>query len=169
MIWLNGSIQISKLTDDLVVIADSVVVAVVIESNVASSNSVGVVAVIVAVVDVVVVVVAIVSGMDVNESNAMIQLDKSIVRVVFAGEFGGCVVTMPDVEVKLIPVGAIAVAPFCNGMAILDNCNIVYSCVGDEMDVLSKCKVITLFGWQWAPLNGIPCNRCTNWFDGGSK
>jgi hypothetical protein len=43
-----------------------------------------------------------------------------------------------------MPVDAIAitVVPFCNRMAVLDGCNIVNSCVGDEMDVLSDCKVV---------------------------
>ena len=50
---------------------------------------------------------------------------------------------MLDVEVELIPVGAVAVVPFCNGMAVLDDCNIVNSSVGDEIDVGFDCKVVS--------------------------
>ncbi len=50
---------------------------------------------------------------------------------------------MPDVEVGLIPVSAVAVVPFCNGTAVLDDCNVVDSFdVGDEMDVPLKYKVV---------------------------
>ncbi len=98
MIWLNASPQISKITDDLVVVTAGVVVTIVVvgEFDVAPPNSVGVVVVIVAVVDVVVVVIAVVLGTDANESNEMIQLDKSTARGVGAREFDGRVVTMPD-------------------------------------------------------------------------
>ncbi len=84
MIWLNASTQISKLTDDLVVVAAGFVVADVVKFDVAPSDSGGIVVVIVAVVDVVVVVITVISMTDVNESNAPIQLDESIVGGVSA-------------------------------------------------------------------------------------
>jgi hypothetical protein len=109
---------------DVVVEFDVVNVDSDFDADVTSSNSADVVVVVVVVVVVaavaVVVVVTVVSGTIVNESNASIQLDKSIVGGVGAGEFDGSV-TMLGAEVGLIPVGADAVAavPFCDGMAVL--------------------------------------------------
>ena len=43
-----------------------------------------------------------------------------------------------DVEESLLPVGA--VVPFCSGMTVPFNCNVVDSSVGDELDVPSDCN-----------------------------
>ena len=125
VVSLNVSVVAAACVVAVVVVVVVVVVEFDVEFDVTSSNSadvvvVVVVVVVVAAVAVVVVVPTVVSGTIVNESNASIQLDKSIVGGVGAGEFDGSV-TMLGAEVGLIPVGADAVAavPFCDGMAVL--------------------------------------------------
>ena len=124
VVSLNVSVVAAACVVAVVVVVVDVVVEFDVEFDVTSSNSADVVVVVVVVVVVaavaVVVVVTVVSGTIVNESNASIQLDKSIVGGVGAGEFDGSV-TMLGAEVGLIPVGADAVAavPFCDGMAVL--------------------------------------------------
>lgn len=126
VIALNASTQLPRFIDESVVAVPCVVV----------------VAVDVIMVDVVDVTISWTIG---NESNASIQLDTSIVRGVGAGEFDGCVLTMLEVEVSLLPVGAID--PFCDGMDVpfgaidtfCDGMDVLFGAIDpfcDGMDVL---------------------------------